>query len=149
MGAKFGDTSTYCALSKCKTRAIPQCFYGHSHGHSHSGPWVVSARKDYDANFHSSEKKNQEIDQMVTFVPLILCVLQHGSRWCWDYIFTCSFPTVPGGQWSLMPSAALPGALGMWLFINSSSNVLFHRVQDRVCGHLCNCTITIDCLIIW
>lgn len=40
-------------------------------------------------------------------------------------------------------------ALGMWLSINSSSKVLFYTAQDRVCGHLCNCTITIDCLIIW
>lgn len=68
--------ATYCALSKWKTRAIPQCFYGLSHGHSHSGPGMVSAKKDFDASLRSSEKKNQEIDQMVTFVPLILCILQ-------------------------------------------------------------------------
>lgn len=151
MVAKLGDPCrgllTVCWVSG-KTKAIPQCFYGLSHGHSHSGQWMVSAKRDFDASLCSSEKKNQEVDQMVTFVPLILCILQHWSKWCWDYILTCFLPTVPGGQWSLMPSAALPCALGMWLSIYSFSMVLFYRIQDRVCGHLCNCTITIDCLII-
>lgn len=45
-----------------------------SYGHSHSGPWMLSAKKDFDASLCSSERKNQEIDQMVTFVYLSSCV---------------------------------------------------------------------------
>lgn len=67
---------TYCAQSKWKTRAIPQFLWVY-HGHSHSGPWMVLAKKDFDASLRSREKKNQEIDQMVTFVPLFLFILQH------------------------------------------------------------------------
>lgn len=77
MGAKLGDTrSGLLSRVSGKPEQSPCVFMGLAI----SGPWMVSAKKDFDASLCSSEKKNEEIDQMVTFVPLILCILQHGSK---------------------------------------------------------------------